>query len=591
MALTMPVLGQTQWREATTAEMAAGTAGTPVAVTPRRLGALPPDTAAGLSSNAVVQSVPFIQMFPNGNIRIWDGTNSFPTNFPASTTFGFNEVQNMFPWQTNGLWSGGKIMMAAGEYDFTTPIWITNNWTIEGAGHLSTVWVYTGPTNGFTIAAMTNAVGNNASSYSHLALLQQQSLVVIPTNRPSPVGEFLNAAPNVILQGFSIKAATNFPAVILLSRANTLKMNDIGIGGPAYLQASNGAYHVGYLDRSDLTNAPALIGLWMAGDGQHNLEKSDFGGLADSIVLDSDGWNTIKDCTLHVAGQFKYANTNMYPTNAAAYQLGAGFHIWTKVSYTTIIDGNFYDEANYDLYGNDISGSAVAQYNINSMEQAVVHTTLSSEEQGQVIFDNNNLITYFGFAGVALPNIIVHNVGSVAINGNVSSDYVGDEVNPGVWSDGFGNHHALTYNGNLNGNVNGNVTGNVSGGNVSGNGSGLTSIATTVTNNSFYNSTTATNVVVFTVPSSVTNSYEIGGYVNVTALSIDVVNFQVLFTDEKGASQTIAADANITATGFNTVSAQGIRAKGGTTITLKGNLVTGTGSITYDIGGWIKPIL
>lgn len=127
-----------------------------------------------------------------------------------------------------------------------------------------------------------------------------------------------------------------------------------------------------------------------------------------------------------------------------------------------------------------------------------------------------------------------------------------------------------------------------------GNGSGLTNLkytslsSTTLTNNTIKGAIFATNVFVYTVPSGVTNNYEACGFVNVTALSVDVINVQVLFTDETGTSQTIALDGNVSATGYNVIASQGFRAKGGTTITMKGNLVTGTGSITYNLGGWLK---
>lgn len=91
-----------------------------------------------------------------------------------------------------------------------------------------------------------------------------------------------------------------------------------------------------------------------------------------------------------------------------------------------------------------------------------------------------------------------------------------------------------------------------------------------------------------TVTSAASNStYDVGGYINVTAIATDVIQAQVTFTDENNTSQTISL-ASISAVGFNSIGVQTIRVKASTTITLKTNLTTGVGTITFDAGGYIK---
>lgn len=124
-----------------------------------------------------------------------------------------------------------------------------------------------------------------------------------------------------------------------------------------------------------------------------------------------------------------------------------------------------------------------------------------------------------------------------------------------------------------------------------GNGVGLTNLPGTsgLVNSNFYACPFQTNICTYTVPTGVTNTYQVGGYINVTANTSDVIIGKVLFTDENNASQTVSLmTTGISTTGFNPIASQQIRCKGGTLITLQATLTTGIGSITYDCGGNIE---
>ncbi len=98
----------------------------------------------------------------------------------------------------------------------------------------------------------------------------------------------------------------------------------------------------------------------------------------------------------------------------------------------------------------------------------------------------------------------------------------------------------------------------------------------------------AGNVTTFTVGSS-TATFDISTYINVTAVSVDVIQGQITYTDENNTAQTVSL-SNISAIGNSTYSPVTIRAKNGTVITVKTNLTTGAGSITFDCGARITQL-
>lgn len=108
--------------------------------------------------------------------------------------------------------------------------------------------------------------------------------------------------------------------------------------------------------------------------------------------------------------------------------------------------------------------------------------------------------------------------------------------------------------------------------------------------------TVAATVTSYAVPGSGSfNSFRVGGYLTVTAVSLDVIQLQVSYTDETNTSRTQSffvqgTTTGISATGANGYSPIDIRVKQGTTITVATVLTTGTGSITYDVGASIIQI-
>jgi hypothetical protein len=108
--------------------------------------------------------------------------------------------------------------------------------------------------------------------------------------------------------------------------------------------------------------------------------------------------------------------------------------------------------------------------------------------------------------------------------------------------------------------------------------------------------TGAVTVTSYAVPGSTTfNTFRVGGYITVTAVSLDVIQLKVTWTDETSTSRSQSffvqgATTGIGATGANAYSPIDIRVLKGTTITVATVLTTGTGSITYDVGANITQL-
>lgn len=89
--------------------------------------------------------------------------------------------------------------------------------------------------------------------------------------------------------------------------------------------------------------------------------------------------------------------------------------------------------------------------------------------------------------------------------------------------------------------------------------------------------------------------YRVAGYVTITAISVDVIQLQVTYTDETTASRTqifstVGGLASLSSTGAFIFPPFDIFSASGSAITMKTVLTTGAGSITYDVGASIQRI-
>lgn len=105
-----------------------------------------------------------------------------------------------------------------------------------------------------------------------------------------------------------------------------------------------------------------------------------------------------------------------------------------------------------------------------------------------------------------------------------------------------------------------------------------------------------TSITTATAPNDgVAHTYSVGGYVTVTAISVNTITLQVTYTDETSAGRTASffgegtTTAAIGATGAFPFPPMTIRVKQNTAIVIK-TIIVGVGSETYDCGGYIQRI-
>lgn len=108
--------------------------------------------------------------------------------------------------------------------------------------------------------------------------------------------------------------------------------------------------------------------------------------------------------------------------------------------------------------------------------------------------------------------------------------------------------------------------------------------------------TAPVNIIAYGVPGSGSSvTFRVGGYINVTAISTDVIALQISYTDENGTSRTQNLYSPGASSGVSSVSSNGfpsivIRVQKGTTIIVATILTTSGGSVTYDSGGVISQL-
>jgi len=254
--------------------------------------------------------LPFVVLYPDTNHTAYvyangiDGTPATIHAYPDSTTAGLSEVQQLFPW-TNRAANGFALILAPGNFYFSTRICLTNISLLRGAGALASVFRYNGTTNGFTFTGMTN---DQFSS----------SLFCIVTNNQLPNPYTFPVAPSVTFEDFGIAAEADFPAFLLYVNAADFAMDNCFLGSSLSLISPNGA------DDPIITHAPALVGIYVANCYNNLLvTRSKFDNLATGI----DGapatcWISIHDNEFLVIGADQNGFETAWPAGSI-YGLGA----------------------------------------------------------------------------------------------------------------------------------------------------------------------------------------------------------------------------------------------------------------------------
>jgi hypothetical protein len=107
------------------------------------------------------------------------------------------------------------------------------------------------------------------------------------------------------------------------------------------------------------------------------------------------------------------------------------------------------------------------------------------------------------------------------------------------------------------------------------------------------------SVVTYTVAASAgAGSFRIGAYLTITAVSTDVIQLQVGYTDETGTARTVTLNSIQSGSPAGSFSGAGayvfptidIRTSAGSVITVLTNLLNNSGSITYNVGATIQQV-
>lgn len=360
-------------REATTAEVAAGTIGMPAVITPRRL------SGAGTVVVPITnRSTITVSAFGLGNgATLANNGALFGPDTPDTTTSGIMEAYqsaaNVTATNYGPLAGAVDLQFSPGYFYYSTPMVFSNTYnagiTFAGADLLSTKLVYTGTNTGIScikfIAGRTNNGELNRQQHIFMHDIGFSSvvnttniLVELTASLATFVGERLNFT--------SWRVMTN--------HADGASVTMILTGG----------------------SAPGLVGLAVnsGSTGEHGFSMKDifFADLADGMLLTEDHFYG-ENIRSAFVGSNQGTATNLWGTNSI-YSLGA-----------LIIDQGQLDHrvSNLHLWGGDV---AVARFQNGSTCPMVIDGFFNESGQHSIISDNS--------AGIYDP--IVYN--SVDIGGN-----------------------------------------------------------------------------------------------------------------------------------------------------------------------------
>lgn len=385
--------------------------------------------------------------------------------------------------------------------------------------------------------------------------------------------------------------STNFPAIFNSSSIALADFNgdgsiDIAFGPPtAYAGSSFGI--VVYTNSGSGVFAPWVTNFTSATIPADPITSGDFNGdgKQDLVFVSAIGSGILDVLTNNGTGFGLYSTNLFVSTSSGSISTGdfngdgrldilaTSINQFNVVLFTNFIGGFTASLTNAQAGSSAPNFTSVADFNKDGFPEYAVYQTSTSA--GVAVYQNQPT-----FTGIFDGDL---NAGT---NGNLSVSFSSSPVTPAnsfaAGSSNFGN---ISINTNY-------VPFVSTFAPVAQNGNGLnvTNIQTLYgfTNAYFLSKSAAQTIATFTTPATVTNAYEIGGYINITAISVDVLAFQVVYTDELNASVTTSLLGSIAATGHNSIPTSTILCKPSTTITVQVALTTGTGSVTYNTFGFIR---
>ena len=244
--------------------------------------------------------------------------------FPASTTFGFNEVQSMSISASNSPCGPPAIAIDAGVFRFSTQLLQTNVGKVYGQGPFSTRLECTA-SSWVTMQQMTNGlsrVGNNADyNVSMLGLLYCSTNLVLQ-GAPENAGAY-----NVEDSDFSIRATNNmFCAGIVLAGGDHTVFENVFSGGREMFTAPS--YINGFIGSSVVAAQSKMVG-WIVGGNQPKFVNCAAFAVADGFVMMGNSFSILDGVKPIACGQWNGGTSSAYPSTS---ELSLGFGIGTPLN-------------------------------------------------------------------------------------------------------------------------------------------------------------------------------------------------------------------------------------------------------------------
>ncbi|MDE2100606.1 MAG: hypothetical protein KGL39_25405 [Patescibacteria group bacterium] len=290
------------------------------------------DGAWQLSSNQVVQGLPFVVLHNNKTATIF--TNGYYTgsptiySWPSSLSGGFNEVyQLMTPfYKTNSPNFAFTLQFDSGVFNFQTNLIVTCSSMILGSPNGGTILKYNGQTNTFTVGALTNAIVQpstisefNAPFYPYSLLSVQTNGIMIPNSTEAV------PLPQVTIKDITLTTLSNFPCIGIQSGAgDRVTLENVVVGGNEFMVKPP---YYNMFHAYSLANNPMMIG-FITGDGQTTFTHCSAQDCQIGLIAYGDSFIDIdKDCQFVSCGNFSGNNPlSSYPNTSELY-LGAGILI------------------------------------------------------------------------------------------------------------------------------------------------------------------------------------------------------------------------------------------------------------------------
>lgn len=213
---------------------------------------------------------PEIWLFAN-NTALIDGHWK---HFPKSTTSGLQEIHNLFPYVATDIPTVTVHLAANTVFPLTTPLYLTNNFILQGGGMASSIIKWTGPTDWTSLAAVATNPAANA-------------MITTPFHGIGP-GGFFYGVGNFEARDVGFQSAKNFPVCLVYNAAEHSDVEQCAFMGPDAFSPF-GNYQQLVLKEDMATSRSAIIGMAFNGADKAIIRGNVFAGLADGFYAFHSG--------------------------------------------------------------------------------------------------------------------------------------------------------------------------------------------------------------------------------------------------------------------------------------------------------------